>query len=336
MDKSDHFQKRGPSATERRLSLFLLGVLALIAAMMLLRQARFDPGAWRELPSATGEPVQRHTEAPADMDGADGLVPLSAVESYGGDTLSDKINGKADLYLGAGFRGLESRRFALAGDQSRWMERHVYDMGDLGNAFAVFSSQRRRNIQPLDLTAYAYLAGNGLFFVHGPYYVEIVAVEASPEVQAGMKALGAAFVRTHETTLNRLAELDLFPAAHRIADSIQLAARNAFGIEGADGIFTAAYAMDQAGGLAFICKRSSAAEARGLVAKFHAFWIDFGGREVAPPVDFQGARIVFILDNYEISMVQDNWVFGVHESTSLEFGLGLIEQLQHNIAGAGK
>jgi len=213
------------------------------------------------------------------------------------------------------------------------MERYVYDMGSLYNAYAVFSAQRRPNVQPFGLAAHGYLAGNGLFFVHGPYYVEIVATEDSPEVQKGMNALAKAFIASREVKTEDLPELQLFPDDHRVAGSVKLAARSAFGVEGLDGIFMAAYAVDQSAALAFVSRRTTHENAQALAGKFHAFWLDFGGEKVASPADLQDAGIVLILDNYEISLVRGDYLIGVHEATSLEFGLGLVKQLQHNISG---
>jgi len=335
-NRSRNHRKKGATVRERRLSLAILGFLALIAGAMLIVQGRYDPAAWREQAGTakTDGAVQAQQIAPSGdaKDIPTGLAPVSTAEHYDSYTLSDKIDGKADLYLSAGFQRLATRRFILTGDKSRWMERFLYNMGSLRNAYAVFSAQRRPNVQPLELTPYAYLAGNGLFFVHGPYYMEIIATDASPEVQAGMHALAKAFIASHVVKAEDLAELRLLPADHRIAGSTKLAASSAFGIEGLDGVFTADYAGDQAGALAFVSKRASRDEAQKLAARFHAFWLDFGGEKVAPPADLQGAGIVLILDNYEICLARDDYLIGVHEATSLEFGLALVQQLQRNIA----
>jgi Family of unknown function (DUF6599) len=337
-DQAHNRFKHGVTAGERRLSLILLGVLALIAGVMLVVQGRYDPGAWQEQAQSakSTDPGQQTAAAPAvkDMDAAPGLQPLSSAENYTRDTLSDKIDGKADLYLAAGFQGLACRRFTLAGVKNRWLERLVYDMGSLRNAYTVFSFQGRQDIEPLDLTPFGYRAGNGLFFVHGPFYVEIIGSEDSPEMHKGLKTLAAAFIATHPVKTEDLAELRLLPADHRVAGLVKLAARGAFGIDGLDGIFTAAYARGQAEALAFVSRRATPAEAEALAAKFDAFWLDYGGQEVAPPADLPGARIVLILDNHEIVLAQGDYLMGVHEATDLQFGLELVKQLQRRITGS--
>ena len=86
-----------------------------------------------------------------------GFKPLAPIESYGPETLSDKIDGKADLYLPAGFKEMSCRKFNLdtAADKA-FVEVFIYDMGSAANAFAVFSGQRRPGSPNIPLTANAY------------------------------------------------------------------------------------------------------------------------------------------------------------------------------------
>jgi hypothetical protein len=335
--------KRDPTVRERRLSVALLGILAVVAGTMLWVQARFDAGHWREQsqPAAAGEETRgaalpQAPRAPNEADAAAGVIPLSPVERFGPDTLSDKIDGKAELYLRAGFQGLETRRFALAGDRRRWMERYAYDMGGFRGAYAVFSSQRRPNAQSVPWVGHGYLAGNALFFVHGPYYVEILGVEASQAVQEGLESLAKAFIQHRKVQAADAVELQLLPREHRVAGSVKLTARAAFGIQGLDWVFSAAYSSprDQAEASVFISRRRSRAEAETLADRCHAFWLEFGGVDIAPPAGSPGMRIASILENYEICMARGEYLIGAHEATDMEFGLRLVEQLQANISGA--
>ncbi len=49
-----------------------------------------------------------------------GMVPLTLPESFNAQNLSDKINGKAELYLSAGFVGLNSQRFKDKNISNLW------------------------------------------------------------------------------------------------------------------------------------------------------------------------------------------------------------------------
>jgi hypothetical protein len=320
--------KKASNPFQAGLSLFLLGILVSIAATILWVQSRYEPARWREQAGQPSRQPNAHEVFPQ------GVMPLSPLERYGEDSLSDKIDGKADLYLSAGFKALETRRFALAQDPSRWMERYVYDMGGRLNAFAVYSAQRRRDGRDIGIAPYAYLSSNGLFLVHGPYYVEIIASEASGTMQARLEALGQTFIKDHPVASGRIAELDLFAAEHLVPGSRKLIANGAFGIQGMDRVFSAEYADGQARATAFVAKRADAAQARASAEAFIAFWNEYGAETIAPPDHLPAARIALILDNYEMVMVTGPYLFGVHEASSLDFGLKVAARLRQTIAAA--
>lgn len=328
-------QDKSPSLQETWLSILLLGVLILIVAVMLWLQARYDPAAWRlQSQPANESGIAPTSDAfPAMRDDAiPGLEALSAAEKYRPDNLSDKINGKAELYLAAGFRRMQSQRFGIVGQSGKWMERFIYDMGQLRGAFAVFSAQRRSNIEPLALTPYAYRASNGLFFVHGRYYVEIIAAAVDPELQVQMEALARSFVASWQPPAPQpLEELTRFPSEDLVPHSRALIANSAFGLDRLDWIFTARYEDEQAEATAFVSQRPSARDAAELADAFHRYWIDYGGEELVAPNSLPDARMVTILDSYEIVMVRGAYLVGVHEASNRAFGLDLAVRLKRMI-----
>jgi hypothetical protein len=112
-----------------------------------------------------------------------GFTPLAPIESYGPENLSDKIDGRAELYLSAGFQEMSCRSFTLSEAENAHVEVFVYDMGSAQNAYAVFSSQRRPGSADIPLTANAYATGNALFFSQARFYVEIVGDRDSAALQ---------------------------------------------------------------------------------------------------------------------------------------------------------
>ncbi len=184
------------SATTRRtknsetlISLTILGILVAVGLMILMVQNRFNPAVTNfssKIDEATSLPENR-TESSKVIPAPDGIQPMSPGERFDPETLSDKINGKAELYLSAGFVELTTQRFRAqhfqAGDDAHiWFEAFVYDMGTPTNAFAVYSGQRRQDVDKLSLTRNAYGTSNALFFISGHYYVELIAAVAGPEV----------------------------------------------------------------------------------------------------------------------------------------------------------
>jgi hypothetical protein len=330
MDDNMHPIKSEPSAFQHRLSLFLLALLVAIIGALFWLQGQYDPADWRgqrEMPSKQGV---------AKAHWPDGLAPLSPPEQYHAENLSDKINGKADLYLSAGFKSLESRRFSLISDKNRWMERYLYDMGGHQNAYAVYSVQRRKDTQDTDLTPQSYLSANGIFLVHGPYYLEIIASEATTQMQSKMRALASSYITANPVKDNYLPVLKLFMQDDQVPHTTKLIADSAFGIQGLDWVYTSIYASENDQATVYISKRESASQARMLADTSIAYWNEYGGQAVQAPAGFTEIQIVFILENYEIAAVQADYLYGVHEATDLDFALELISRLRQTLGEVEK
>jgi hypothetical protein len=330
--------RAGPSNREKHLSVLLLAVLGLIALAMVLAQFRYDPGQWRAQSDemAAGMDILGLTdEAVAALERSAvpaGLQPMTPPEYFGADTLSDKIDGKAELYLPAGFRFLESRRLSLADDPGLWVERFVYDMGVHSNAFSVYSQQRREAARALNLTPDAYQAANGIFFVHGNYYVEIIGSDPSERLIDKMIDLARAFVEEHPVVAAAHDERGLLPETDRIADSLTLTASNAFGFEGFDQIYSARYERDGQVAMAYVSRRASAAEAARLVEDYTEFLLTYGGRPIDAPDGAPPVWIVETMGYLSIVFNHADLVAGVHEAEDLEFGLALATQLYHQLS----
>ncbi|MBI5896115.1 MAG: hypothetical protein HZB24_08990 [Desulfobacterales bacterium] len=322
-------RKKAPSVTQRWVSRAILATLAIIAGGLFAVQSRFDPGQWRaqsheSAPSATALTA----EAPAKVAGLRAMAPP---EVYDAATLSDKIDGKAELYLAAGFQRLESQRFAMADDPGRWLERFVYTMNAAPGAFAVYSQQRRPQAQPLTLNADAYQAANGLFLAQGAHYLEIVGSDASEALQAQMSELARAFIEDHPIAQAAMDERALFPKEGLAADSIALTPTNAFGFERLDRIFTADYAADGHRAAAFISRRTSAAEAAELARAYVDYLLTYGGQKMPAPDGAPPVTIIAILDQFEIVFHQGGLLAGVHEADDLTYGLALAAKVYSNV-----
>jgi hypothetical protein len=322
---------RRPSNRERRLSVALLGVLIAIAGSVYAVQFRYDPSLWRDHGSAAVP--SGSTLSPSGLSAVEtaGLAAMSLPEVYDAETLSDKINGKAELYLPAGFERLECRRFALTADPTRWMELFVYDMGHNRGAFAVYSQQRREQAQPLDLTPDAYLSSNGIFLVQGRYYLEIIGSDGSEALVEKMVGLARAFVDLFPADAVSTDERTLFPEQGLEDDSIALTAENAFGFEPFNRIYTARYRDSGHTAYAFLSRRDSEAEAAELAEAYIAYLIEYGGRRLDAPAGGPPLAIVEIMDMIEIVFHQGDVLAGIHEADDPAYALSLAGRLYRNL-----
>ena len=315
--KQDIKTKVAPKHT--LLSLIILGVLAVVAGGVYMAQFNYYPAVEQlasTLPAADqGEPTPTGDAGPSLISLPAGQTPMTPMEAFDAATLSDKINGKAELYLASGFKRLHSQRLQMETADEIWMEVFVYDMQTPQNAFAVFSAQRRSDARKVDLGQYGYQTANALFFVHGPFYVEIVASDTSETIIAPMRTLAKTFIKAHPVKTQTIDEKALFPAQGLMADSITLVSADAFGYERFDQIFTATYHFEGSELMAYVSRRQSPAEAQELMSGYADFLMAFGGLAVEPDLPVPAARMVHILDTYEVVFSQGPYLIGVREAT---------------------
>ena len=281
----------------------VLCVLGSIVSALLLAQ-RIPP------PILSADPVQaihREAEQEDHLPVPENLVAMGPVERYDGETLSDKIDGRAELYLQAGLVSMTARRWARSNDPDSWLELMVYTMASPEAAYAVFSGQRRTGAQPLMLGRDSYLAENAGFLVEGSVYVEAVASRTG--LEETIRSALALFDRPSDEPGAEPSELALLPALHQVAGSTALLAEDAFGFDRFDGVYATAYSNGIGNGLLFISRRSSAEEAEGLARAYRDFVLENGGEAMEAPVLGWFGR-------YEAVSSHGAWLVGVHDGSS--------------------
>jgi hypothetical protein len=305
--------------TENLAGLAILVTLAVVAAGVFLMQFRFDPSLFVP-PQPVGKMLERAgAAAPAPNllpSVPAGMTVLGSPESYDSETLSDKIDGKAELYLASGFVRLDCQRFGREGDPSRWLEVFVYDMGEPLNAYSVYSTQRRKDASRSDVARFAYTAGNALFFIHGTRYVEIVsAVSDDP---GSLVAIAKSFIGAGAAAAELPAELALFPSEGLDEASISLHMSDVFGFDGLDRVYTAKYQSGDEQMTAFLSDRKTPEDAAALAQAYAGFLLQNGGIDRGAASGVSGARLIEIVDTYEIIFSCRSFLGGVHEAESRE------------------
>ncbi len=329
--------KQTSGLKETLLSLFLLGVLVIIGMGIYFEQYRFYPALIEQVPRELHE-KKSDPELPGTRDESifsrlplpEGVVLLSASEVFDASTLSDKINGKAELYLGAGFVRLETRRFNLKRGSDAWMEAFLYEMKDAQSAFAVYSLQKRSGAIPADLGQSAYQTTNALFIVHGPYYMELVASAENADLQAALRALGQALIAGFPVPEKPVAEAKLFPPEGLNPQSIMLIASDAFGFEKLDKVFTAGYRIDGTPLTAFVSRRSDPGEARALAEAYRAFLLQFDAESLT--VDVPPGEEIFafsMMGQIEMVFSLGPYLAGVHQAPDEKRALVLAKYLRN-------
>lgn len=331
---------RHAGVAETSIGILILALLAGVAAGMYVAQSRFDPDLFAivlqkdgnaavhksSLPSPASSPVPAFL--PEDM------VPLGPEETFDSESLSDKIDGKAELYLSSGFVKLSTRRFALKSDPKSWLELYVYEMGNPTNAFSVYSVQKRTDSKPADLGVSAYATADALFFANGAKYYEIIS--ASKNLTDDMTALAKNLVESEPRHPGEIAESSLFPPQYLDESSISLHLSDVFGFSGLDRVYTAGYYADGSRVTAFISKRENDDEASGLATAYGKFLLENGGSDAGDIPDAPDAKIYKVFDTYEVVLHRGKFFAGAHEADEMKSAVEVASRIYQKLGEAGQ
>ena len=301
------------------LSIAVLSLLVITAILIFLKQFRYDPsifpsGMMLSIPS--GQPLS--DKKPESALSLKNMVPLTPLETFKEDNLSEKIDGKAELYLSAGFQNLTCQRFNKPDDPDAWLELFIYDMGDIKNAFAVYSVQKREGFIPLELSGYSYKTENALFFVCGRYYVEITSSKISGHLMDSMLSFSKDFIKKTGAVEKIIPDTKLFPAENLDENSVVLFPSNAFGFDRLNMVFAADYKTKEGKIKVFLSRRKNKAEAAELAKSYSDFLSSLGGREIKPDTGFGNIRIIEIMDVFELIFTNGPFLAGIHSADNLK------------------
>ncbi len=187
---------RVPSRAERVLSWTILAALPIVAGGVYLKGRVYDPHLFALNPaSLAARPIATTSPPPAVRVARDPDLPpastlpsrLAALdweadgpaEAFTRDTLYQKIDGRADVYLQDGFARLDTISYARG---SAFIDVFVYDMTDAVHARTRFAAERPRQSRALPLDTDAYCASASCFFAEGRYYVQVIGSDPGDEV----------------------------------------------------------------------------------------------------------------------------------------------------------
>jgi len=360
--------RNGGGSGQRLASLAVLALLCAIVAWMLAVRPQLNPAVEVSLRApapkagvATASGVAggaaAATEAAATPDApgvktaslasllpdaAPGSKPLAPAESFTPATLSDKIDGKAEMYLAAGFAAMSCRSYQAQTNPPARVELYLYRMKSSDAAFAVFSGQRRPGAAQSTLAKNAYLTDNALFLTSGAHYLEVIADRAG--MRTALEGLAKAVLANVSASepageTKAVAELqpaDLFPRVGLKPDSLRLAVADAFGCQGLTNVYIAEYTVAGAEAGAFLSRRKNPAEAQAQMALYQRFLTDNGFALQTAPGAPAGAVILALEGmGVELLFTRGPVLAGVHEAPNLDAALKLAVALDAALKAKG-
>ncbi len=320
------------SKTQNITSIFILACLIAISGAILWKQNNFDLKAYGIIKSTTLK--NSGTDRLIQQIKMKDFVPknfqlFAKKKDYDNQSLFEKINGKAPMYLENGFRGLTTQRYIHPKNKKMWLELYIYNMTNVVNAYTVYSQQRRasaRPFEPIEQKGYAYLTDNALFAVWDGLYLEIIAAKKDPILTKALTDMGEKIAAAMQRP-KKISQLQWINNNHLIPHSQTIYQKNAFGIKEMDHIFTAKYKNpdQKSSTTVFFSQRKNANEAKKLSNKFTQYLIQDGGTKLPQKSDIPRLTLISYLGSVRAVFVWDSFVAGVHEADN--------EHLAEQLAG---
>lgn len=186
------YQRADASRAEKLIGAVILALLAALVTAFVVN-ARSDAPALFALEAEGGADVAAGDEPISPFPKVEGLawsVPDN-VAHYTPANLWEKINGRADLYLGFNLRRMTFGTYRAEREPDLMIDVYWFELADSGNAFNVYQAEYGGHVEPLELGRAGYRAGGSIFFCKAEYYVRLEA----PADEAVYRKAGAAIAQ---------------------------------------------------------------------------------------------------------------------------------------------
>ncbi len=140
---------------------------------------------------------------------------------YDQETLSDRIDGEAELYLPYGFDRLAAARYASPKSPGSGMDVEIFRMGSLLDAFGMYANYRQKDGRVLRFGADASLSPPQLYFYQGRHFVHIEVTGSGHADPEALAACGQAVASRLPGKNYQPAELSVFDRPEVVQASVR-------------------------------------------------------------------------------------------------------------------
>jgi len=196
----------------------------------------------------------------------DGKVTL-----FDKDSLFDRINGEAELYVPYGFTVLAYARYASAKNPQIAIDADVYSMGSLLDAFGIFANYRRKDSREIIIGTGGIVSTSQLLFYQDRYYVRLQVTGAVSVDQDVLVSCARAIAENLPQDISRPKELALLEVPAVLRGTERYIAQGLLGYEFfSRGLMADALLSHDKGQVVLVIERSPAAARRAMDA-YHAY-----------------------------------------------------------------
>ncbi|GMV92862.1 MAG: hypothetical protein AMXMBFR82_26400 [Candidatus Hydrogenedentota bacterium] len=186
----------------------------------------------------------------------------SPVERYVVENLYDKINGRSELYMSYGVRGMVFATYTRTGHPTDFVDVFLYDMGSVAGGFGVYSVERWGDWEAAAWGREGYRTDTDAFFWKGAYYATVLGSSEAPEVREAQQRIAGGLANALPDSGESLWGLTVLPEKNLVPGSIQYFMVDAMSLSFMEDTFTAQYRYGEAEVTAFVAKREAEANAR--------------------------------------------------------------------------
>jgi hypothetical protein len=126
---------------------------------------------------------------------------------YDRETLSDRINGEAELYFPYGFDRMAAAHYVSENSPGAGMDVEIFRMGSLLDAFGMYANYRHKDGRTISAGTESNLSGSQLFLYQGRYFVHIQTTGSNSDSLEALSTCGQAVTRRLPDSRSRPTEL---------------------------------------------------------------------------------------------------------------------------------
>ncbi|MFO8028923.1 MAG: DUF6599 family protein [Cyclonatronaceae bacterium] len=193
------------------------------------------------------------------------------IDVYDWDNIWDIINGAAELYYAYDFQAMYWGRYDNSDDEDTYIVMEIYRQGSPLMAFGVYSQERPRPPQLVDVGVEGFAAPGALHFFVSDLYVRMRSHDTSEETAAAMHKLASKVAENVDPEPEYPAIVHKLPEEGRVDFSEEYIHTNFLGHPFLPGAFVSTYEVDGTRFKLFVMELEDGNECQKMLADYYQF-----------------------------------------------------------------
>lgn len=201
---------------------------------------------------------------------------METVKDFTPENLYEHINGRAEFFLGYGVVQMTFATYIHERDAATFIDVSVYDMASPANAFGVYTAERPKVFQPVDVNRAGYRSGANIFIWKGPYYVRMITSDDSSRLQRINVELAQKLSNSLHDSGESLWGLNALPTVDRVPGSERYFLQDAMGLDFMTNTYMAQYRKNGTILRVFLSKTDNTTSAREVLRLYKEYGKQMG------------------------------------------------------------